>query len=425
MYPIASLVMLSIAVFSVQIPSEKPAIDSKVVEFVIADNSASEFLIESLSIIDSQRNEIFDVVGLARKEWLELAFGAVSAEKTTEEREAESKVIFDRCRKSIEKILLDRQVVELEQFINQRKIGLKARVDSALLPLVMLKELDSKSTSECSPTFKALVKEYERQKQELKRKHVGGIFHQDDAPEELGRFSLVVEKLNANGLPSGHPTKPIVEYIEDDFDRFEKDAFAQTVIGLILPGPLADELSLTGDQVNALKKEIVRDLNDYPMEDRFDRGYFRLIMKTPDDQNVEIKEQLREKYHKWKAHEFSVASKNAQTRLLPFQLEQLQQIARFRRDQFESGYGDFFGIVHAWASLNKHENAVKAVSKSRECYYRDLKTLKEKTWQSMLDTLPEDGRAKFIQRFGADMYDYNFEQVYRWDSAKRDSARRK
>ncbi|MDB4368211.1 hypothetical protein N9Z38_01640, partial [Mariniblastus sp.] len=187
---------------------------------------------------------------------------------------------------------------------------------------------------------------------------------------------------------------------------------------------------LVEHQIDDVKKLAADSRSKRDPNDFVDPGYAKIILATEEGKLTELKEQIRKKLAIAEKTNEDLATRIAESALLPHQAELLEQIAKFNRHMYESKYGDEFGAVTGWVELQEswspaEKNELRElVKKKRDEYYRQL----EKMRKSYCDEVDEFLKPEVLQKresiFGKP-YDIDQEVVNRWASARKKTSEKK
>ena len=396
------------------------------VPLVINNISEIDYMLEQLEIVEYQKTELKNAINGARKKWLDLVFPDEENISLSAERKKElSNEIFLSCHDSLRSILTPDPYQHLGHILRQRKSARSARMDPALLPLTMISddELNEKERANIANAMRKIKEKFETEKESLKKSCFKELTGGDsEAVDEIRRLALFVEELGRSSKHLDVSPKKLLGYSAGDFDQYEENILAQTTFAVLNNTRLRNELNIADSQVEDMMPDYLKSTNGYPKEDWIDRGYFKIIMMTPKDRNIEIKQELQEKNRKWKAFEKELADNLAEEHLFTNQRERIKQLAKSCRDSLESHYGDFFFFLFAWGKTHgsgvsdDFESKLKSVRKQ---YYVDISKLRESTWKSSVNAFPHDVSKKFEEQFGLEVYDSTFEVIYQWDVSRK------
>ena len=399
---------------------------------LITDDTLSlSYFLDELNIVGYQQEQLKKLTKKTRTEWFKM-FVQLTKDKASlkkdPDRAREFAALQERFVEGLSDVLLPNQMDGIRKLLKQRTHLKKLGIESFLLPAMVADELELKpeEKNNLRKEIRALYDDYERKKKELVKsslKETASVLPSDAI---IGIDDLI--SLVGNAPQSKSQRCEITElkdWTDDDYKDFEEREFVRWVLLCNGYDPLKTWLEIFDQQATQMHDIVNQVIAERDEDWRVDPNYARLINLAPEGQLEELKSEIKKKQDAELERQQKIADKVASEVLLPHQAEALRRIAKFRRVALEAKYGDDFATIVSWAKVfgdseMDESKSEKLFDSARTRYYKDLEALKEELTQKSMEALPETAKAIFTSLYG-EMYDYQAEQIHRWNEFRMSS----
>ena len=415
--------------------------DGFIIRALRADIFKKSFLLDQLSLVDSQVAELLELSETYKKETyrthvqkLTLRSQISSMQSATEVAAAREKVNefeqkLDRLDKQllddIDEILLPHQKRQFKQMLFQR-VGLSAGLETFEIPTMVAEKLglSTNEKKELESLTEKQRKIFDEEKLKFKKQAWEKLISK--LPPELvqaihGRLGAIFNE-QAEWF-SGLDWIEATSWSQDQWTAFEYARLREFLRRLGNDHNYLPQLGVSEAQSKILRDMILRlgrEDSALQKEQRPQRRRGHQLVVEGDDEGKAIEKRLNKQRSKLRQRHIDRMLDDV---LVAFQKDRLHQIVRKYRIIIQSSFGDEFGIPYYVAdeigmSKESKKKVFDSIESVRNDFYSNVAELRRKSERSVMRGLTAEQRRKFKDWYG-DFYDYRSEVVRSYDEARK------